>query len=181
MILQCSCQFWVIINSERLFPPVRWFLSATCFRLQKHNFRNTGWLENTRETGWPEGPFVLRNSPHQCCSLFKQNIRPQIMCLASNMPIDVKNMDDCRWWADDQPDLYVTLRFGRNWPLILSAKLQNSFRDCDLSVTHTHTHRHTHTHTHTEHHPNLSSPTQKALRATRLHLIRWCPAGIGIQ
>ena len=35
-------------------------------------FKGLQLLENTRETGWPEGPFVLRNVVHNN-ALFKQN------------------------------------------------------------------------------------------------------------
>ena len=57
--------------------------------------RNKALLENTRETGWPEGPFVLRNIVHPN-ALFKQNISStNNELLDSNMPIDAKNIDDC--------------------------------------------------------------------------------------
>ena len=53
-------------------------------------------LENTRETGWHEGPFVLRNIVHPN-ALFKQNISSTNNALLnSNLPIDAKNIDDCR-------------------------------------------------------------------------------------
>ena len=82
---------------------------------------------------------VLRNVVHTnvvLCS--NKTFRAQIMsCWDSNMPIDAKNIDDCRWWADDRLYLDVTLGFWQNWPHILAVKLQKSFRVSDLSVTHT--------------------------------------------
>ena len=98
--------------------------------------------------------FALRSTIHST------NIRPQIMCLGSNMPD----------WRKKHGWLQMMSRWSV-WSLCHASILKKlgtyTKRKTPKPVSRLRSerYRHTHRHTHTEHHPNLSSPTQKALRA----------------
>ena len=98
--------------------------------------------------------FALRSTIHST------NIRPQIMCLGSNMPD----------WRKKHGWLQMMSRWSV-WSLCHASILKKlgtyTKRKTPKPVSRLRSERdgQTDTQTHTEHHPNLSSPTQKALRA----------------
>ena len=99
-----------------------------------------------------------------CSTIHSTNIRPQIMSLGSNMP-DWRKKHGwlqmmSRWSVWSRCHAWILTKLAtytkRKTPKPVSRLRSERDRHTDTQ---------THRHTHTEHHPNLSSPTQKALRA----------------
>ena len=131
-------------------------------------------LENTRETGWPEGPFVQTSSITGSPNL--------LTC--SRLDFEHKQMQTFRYFLHDLMDpspmmsdrgrslkKHVFLSYFRTRTSAKSSKVASNFPILlmigDLSVTDRQTDTQTDRQTDTEHHQNLSSPTQKALRAKK--------------